>query len=65
MPGTMHERIKTAIRKGLSNAEALAYAQAEHPYSEMTTATVNYMRNDMRKKDKKIPSNRDAETRRK
>jgi succinate dehydrogenase flavin-adding protein (antitoxin of CptAB toxin-antitoxin module) len=63
--GTMLERIKYAIRRGMTNADALAYAKAEHPYSTMTLATVNYTRNEMRRKDKskKIISNREAERR--
>jgi anaerobic glycerol-3-phosphate dehydrogenase len=63
MPATMHEIIGTEIRKGKSNAEALAAAKAAHPYSKMSEATVNYIRNQLRKKDKTIKSDRAAKRR--
>lgn len=63
MPGTVNERIKAAIRKGMTNADALAYAKEEHPYSEKTKATVNYIRNEMRRKDSSIKSDRECERR--
>jgi anaerobic glycerol-3-phosphate dehydrogenase len=60
MPGTMTQILKSAIKRGKSNAEALAEAKKEHPYSKMSEATVNYLRNQLRRTDKKIQSDRAA-----
>lgn len=51
---TMHELVKKAIKSGKSNTDALEFAKREHPYSKMTLATVNYLRNQMRKTDRTI-----------
>ena len=52
--------ILAGLRDGLTNEEILKEVRLKHPKSQMTLATVNYMRNQVRKSDKSIPNNRVA-----
>jgi len=56
--------IKAGLRTGLTNEEILAAVRKKHPKSEMTLATINYLRNQIRKTDKTVPNNRVARRKR-
>lgn len=53
---TVAEMTKHLIRKGHGNVAVAREVRKKHPYSTITAATVNYVRNDLRKTDKSIKS---------
>jgi hypothetical protein len=55
---TARERIIRGIHFGETNAEIVAAVRADHPRSPTTAATVNYIRNEVRKGDKSVKSDR-------
>jgi hypothetical protein len=57
-PRTARELTIWGIHRGMSNAEIAARIKREHPRSPTTAATVNYIRNEIRKGDKSVKSDR-------
>lgn len=55
---TVREIIVFGLNNDWTNAEIVAHALKRHPNSPLTIATVNYTRNQMRRKDKAIKSDR-------
>lgn len=45
------------IHREYSNAEIVALVMRKHPHSQITAATVNYTRNQIRRGDKSVKSN--------
>lgn len=53
---TTLEILTAQFKRKRNNAQALAAVLKLHPRSKMTPATVNWYRNQMRRKDPAIPS---------
>ena len=49
---------REAIRQGMSNAEALAAVKEKIPSASTSLSSINWYRNDMRKKGEDVPSSR-------
>lgn len=56
--------LDAALKRGLSNAEALEAVRKHYPHTRLTLATVNYHRNQLRRTNSKIKSDRQASKRR-
>ena len=54
------ETVIAALKRGKTNAEALAAVKRAHPYSTMSLPTVNWYRNRLRGDGAKILSERDC-----
>jgi hypothetical protein len=52
------------IKRGATNAEALAAAKKVHPRTQLSLASVNWYRNRLREEGAKVPSDREARRRR-
>lgn len=63
-PPSAAKIIIAQIKKGRTNAEALAAARKVHPRTTYSLASVNYYRNGLRAKGVKVPSDREARRRR-
>lgn len=61
---TVREVAAAAIKRGKTNAEVLVLVKKAHPYSAISTATVNWQRNEMRKTLSMIPNDREARRKR-
>ncbi|WP_027521732.1 hypothetical protein [Bradyrhizobium sp. Ec3.3] len=57
------EIVIAALKRGKTNAEALAAAKKAHPYTTMSLPTVNWYRNRLRAEGAKVPSDREAKRR--
>jgi len=55
---TVREIIIASIRRGKSNAAALAAVKRKHPYSKITLPTINWHRNQLRRTDRAIKNDR-------
>ena len=55
---SVREIIVFGIHNDWTNSEIVAHALKRHPHSTLTAATVNYTRNQIRRKDKRIKSDR-------
>lgn len=57
---TSHEILTAKITAGLTNVEVLAAIKRAYPHTTLGLATVNYYRNQMRRKDRTIVSDTKA-----
>lgn len=57
---TVKSIITRFIQRGLTNAEVLEIVKLNHPHSKVSLPTINLYRNALRRKDKKIPTDRMA-----
>lgn len=55
---TARELTIWGIHRGMTNADIAARVKKDHPRSPITAATVNYVRNEIRKGDKSVKSDR-------
>lgn len=55
---TSREMIVKGLHEGKSNADIAARVKKTHPRSPVSAATVNYIRNEIRKGDKSMKSDR-------
>ena len=56
----MDSNVLRAFKAGKTNAEALALYKQKHPRSTYSVATVNWLRNQLRKEGRDIPTERQA-----
>ena len=63
-PRTIAETITAALKRGKSNAEALASVKEEHPHATTSLATINWYRNRLRQEGVTIPTDREARRKR-
>lgn len=54
------EVVVAALKRGKTNAEALAAARRAHPRTTMSLPTVNWYRNRLRSEGAKVPTDREA-----
>lgn len=60
---TVEAVLLSAMKRGATNAQAKDAVIRVHPHSKIGRSTVNWYRNQFRKTDKTIPSERDANRR--
>ncbi|MBR0876928.1 hypothetical protein JQ608_06890 [Bradyrhizobium liaoningense] len=54
------ELVIAALKRGKTNAEALAAAKRVHPHTNMSLPTINWYRNRLRAEGAKVPTEREA-----
>ena len=57
---SVRELVVWGIHNDHTNSEVVALVLKKHPHSTITAATVNYTRNQIRRKDKSVKSDRRA-----
>lgn len=60
---SVNTMIRRFIKRGLTNLEVLDRVKEDHPRSKVSLPTINLYRNQLREKDKGIPSDRQARRR--
>jgi hypothetical protein len=61
---TVNQIIAAGVKRGQTNPEILKAVVKAHPYTTMSLATVNWTRNQLRKLNPNLPSNRNATAKR-
>lgn len=59
----VQDTIAKHLKVGRTNAEVLDNVRAIHPHTKLSLATINWHRNQLRRTNKKIPSDRQARRR--